>query len=76
MFLFKSRPKAETNKVSNTIVGFYKPMLNWVLDNHLKFMFIPLGILIVGLASYINLGKEFMPSINEGDIFIYACYYL
>lgn len=68
VFLFKSKPKVETNKVSNTIVRLYRPMLNWVLDNHLKFMVLPFGVLVLGFVAYINLGKEFMPSINEGDI--------
>lgn len=58
----------EKNKVSRRIVKFYKPLLKWMLD-HRKFFFIFPSILIfLGIYSYSQLGEEFMPSLNEGEI--------
>ena len=68
VFFFKTKPKQNINKIDGIIVKFYRPMLSWVLDNYMKFMLAPCSILIVGFVAYLNIGKEFMPSINEGDI--------
>ncbi|MDC0980265.1 CusA/CzcA family heavy metal efflux RND transporter [Bdellovibrionales bacterium] len=56
------------NRVSRFIVNKYGPALNWVLDNRKKFLIAPLILLIIGGVAFSQLGKEFMPSLNEGDI--------
>lgn len=58
----------EKNKVSVFIVSIYKKCLDWVLTNRKKFLIVPLIFIIVGIYSYRQLGKEFMPSLNEGEI--------
>lgn len=58
----------EKNKVSLFIVKSYKPALNWVLENRKRFLLAPMILLILGGLALSNLGKEFMPSLNEGDI--------
>lgn len=58
----------DDNKVSSFIVGSYRPTLAWLLDNKKLFYGVSLAILIAGAFSYTRLGKEFMPSLNEGDI--------
>ncbi|MFT6070468.1 MAG: Cu(I)/Ag(I) efflux system membrane protein CusA/SilA [Bacteriovoracaceae bacterium] len=58
----------EKNKVSSLIVNTYKPLLNWVLDHRGTFLIAPLILLIIGGYAFTQLGKEFMPSLNEGDI--------
>ena len=56
------------NRVSNLIIKTYRPALNWMLENRLKFIIFPILIFILGAISFVQLGKEFMPSLNEGEI--------
>ena len=58
----------EKNKVSKRIISIYRPLLSLVLDHRKKFLILPLIILIVGFYSFSRLGKEFMPSLNEGEL--------
>lgn len=68
-YFLKGRLKPiEKNKVSRRIVKFYKPLLKWMLD-HRKFFFVfPSILILLGIYSYSQLGEEFMPSLNEGEI--------
>lgn len=68
-YLLKGNLKPiEKNKVSNFLLRTYRPALNWMLENRLKFIIMPTLIFILGAFSYTQLGKEFMPSLNEGEI--------
>ena len=68
-YLLKGKLKSiERNKVSGLIVKTYRPALNWMLENRLKFVVFPTIIFILGVISFSQLGKEFMPSLNEGEI--------
>ncbi|TNF25730.1 MAG: efflux RND transporter permease subunit [Deltaproteobacteria bacterium] len=58
----------EDNKVSKKILNWYKPVLLKVLDNRKIFIIIPTVLVLIGMFSFTRLGKEFMPSLNEGDI--------
>jgi Cu(I)/Ag(I) efflux system membrane protein CusA/SilA len=58
----------EKNKVSLKIVSIYRPVLTWVLEHRGLFLIAPLVLLLLGGFSYTRLGKEFMPSLNEGDL--------
>ena len=58
----------EKNKVSLFIVKSYQPALNWVLENRKRFLIAPMILLLLGGLALSKLGKEFMPSLNEGDI--------
>jgi len=66
--LNKNLKPIEKNKLSSFISDKYKPTLNWVLNHRKTFLIAPLIILILGAYSLTQLGKEFMPSLNEGDI--------
>ena len=46
---------------------FYPRILAWCLDHKLLFLTLPLVLLIGGIASWRQLGKEFMPSLDEGS---------
>ncbi|MCO4753841.1 MAG: efflux RND transporter permease subunit [Bacteriovoracaceae bacterium] len=63
----KLRP-IEQNKISSFIVSKYRPTLFWLLDNKKIFFGFALIVLIMGAFSFSRLGREFMPSLNEGDI--------
>lgn len=68
-FLLKGELKpVEKNKVSQWINGFYQPALLWMLENRKKFIILPTLLVLLGGYSYMQLGKEFMPSLNEGEI--------
>lgn len=58
----------EKNKVSTKILDWYKPLLIKVLDNRKTFIIFPTVLVLLGVFSFSKLGKEFMPSLNEGDI--------
>jgi len=63
----KLRP-LDKNPVSVKLVSLYRPLLNWVLDHKKIFMIFPIILILLSVYSYNQLGKEFMPSLNEGDI--------
>ena len=58
----------EKNTIRKTIINFYKPLLNWVLENRKLFLISPAIVCLLGVLAYSRLGKEFMPSLNEGEI--------
>lgn len=69
IFMLKGELKPiEKNKISKKIVDTYQPLLNWVLENRKKFILAPFILCILGAFSFSRLGREFMPSLNEGEI--------
>lgn len=67
-FLKGNLKPIEKNPVSNTIVTTYIPILHWMLEHRKLFLTLPVMILLLGGFAYSKLGKEFMPSLNEGEI--------
>jgi Cu(I)/Ag(I) efflux system membrane protein CusA/SilA len=68
-YLLKGELKPiEKNKISHFIVRIYRPCLDWMLEHRKVFLIFPTLILLLGIYAYSNLGKEFMPSLNEGEI--------
>ncbi len=51
-------------------IRYYEGMLAWTLDNKALFLSIPLVILILGGLVWRNLGKEFMPTLDEGSFLL------
>lgn len=49
---------------------FYEPMLAWCLRHKLLFLSLPTAIVLLGFAAWSRMGKEFMPSLDEGS-FLY-----
>jgi Cu(I)/Ag(I) efflux system membrane protein CusA/SilA len=48
----------------------YEDMLQWVLRNKWISVSIPSFFVILGLGIMLNMGKEFMPSLEEGDFLL------
>jgi Cu(I)/Ag(I) efflux system membrane protein CusA/SilA len=48
----------------------YPKILRWCLSHKVKFLTLPLGIILLGGYFWSNMGKEFMPSLDEGS-FLY-----
>jgi Cu(I)/Ag(I) efflux system membrane protein CusA/SilA len=69
VYLLKGKLKpVEKNKVSTLILSNYTPVLKWFLNHRKVFVILPTLILIIATYGYSQLGKEFMPSLNEGEI--------
>ena len=49
---------------------FYEKILIWAMANRLVFLSMPVILLIIGSVVYVNLGKEFMPKLNEGSFLL------
>ena len=46
---------------------FYARMLRWCLRHKLIFLSLPLALMVFGFAAWRQLGKEFMPPLDEGS---------
>jgi len=46
----------------------YTPMLDWALGNRRKVVWSAVALLVAALAAFPFLGKEFMPTLQEGEI--------
>ena len=44
----------------------YPKLLRWCLENKGRFIAIPITVTVLGLLVWMNLGKEFMPALDEG----------
>ncbi len=49
---------------------FYVRILTWALDNKVLFLMLPILIVFLGFKVWRNIGKEFMPSLNEGSFLL------
>lgn len=68
-YLLKGNLKPiEKNKLSVVLVGKYQKMLKLLLEHRMLFFIFPILLLLLGGVAFFNLGKEFMPSLNEGEI--------
>jgi Cu(I)/Ag(I) efflux system membrane protein CusA/SilA len=52
------------------IIRFYEPMLRWCLRFKAAFLALPVLVIIAGLAIVPDLGREFMPSLDEGSFLL------
>uniref|UniRef100_A0A7V0Z443 Efflux RND transporter permease subunit n=1 Tax=candidate division WOR-3 bacterium TaxID=2052148 RepID=A0A7V0Z443_UNCW3 len=56
----------------NPLVGFllrrYEGILRWVIKNRIKFLMIPIFLIILALFVSTKIGSEFMPPFDEGTI--------
>lgn len=69
VFLLRGNLKPiQKNPVSSSIVAVYRPLLRIVLRRRWALLSLPVILLLLGGWSFNRLGKEFMPSLNEGDI--------
>ncbi len=56
--------------VFSLFITYYTRILRWCLDNKLWFLSMPIAIVIAGFFIMKNIGKEFMPSLNEGSFLL------
>jgi Cu(I)/Ag(I) efflux system membrane protein CusA/SilA len=68
-FLLKGRLiSIEDHPVSRRIVGVYEKALRWALANRKLFLSIPAAIFILALIFGSRIGREFMPTFDEGTV--------
>jgi len=63
----KIRPEHD-NPINRWLLDAYRPLLNWVLDRPRAVMATALALVLLGLVPLSQLGTEFMPDMDEGDL--------
>lgn len=63
----KIKPEHE-NPVNVFLVNVYRPFIHYVLDQPKKVLGIALMVVLVGIWPYSQIGSEFMPDLDEGDL--------
>ncbi len=63
----KIKPEHE-NPVNIFLVNVYRPFIHYVLDQPKKVLGIALLVVLVGIWPYSQIGSEFMPDLDEGDL--------
>lgn len=59
---------SEKNLIIRILISLYKPIIKNVLRFPISTVFIALFIMIIGLWPFTQLGSEFMPDLDEGDL--------
>ncbi|MEE9465591.1 MAG: CusA/CzcA family heavy metal efflux RND transporter, partial [Candidatus Neomarinimicrobiota bacterium] len=58
----------ERNPVNRFLIRIYRPLIKWVLHYRMSTLLITAAILGITIIPLKNLGTEFMPPLNEGDL--------
>ena len=58
----------ERNPVNRFLIRIYRPLIRWVLHYRLSTLMITVAVLGITIIPIKNLGTEFMPPLNEGDL--------
>ncbi len=56
------------NPVNRLLIATYRPIINLVLRSPFKVVFVGLFVMVVGMWPMTQLGGEFMPTLDEGDL--------
>jgi len=68
-YFIRGKIKAEhENPVNVFLVKVYSPFIHYVLDQPKKVLGIALLVVLVGIWPYSQIGSEFMPDLDEGDL--------
>ncbi len=68
-YLIRGRIRAEhENPLNRALIRWYKPALDWVLAQPMKVMWISLALVASTMLPLQQIGTEFMPDMDEGDI--------
>ncbi|PIP82168.1 MAG: CusA/CzcA family heavy metal efflux RND transporter [Elusimicrobia bacterium CG22_combo_CG10-13_8_21_14_all_63_91] len=58
----------EKHPISRWLFAVYEPVLRWILDRRKTVIAAAAAIVLSAVPVYMQLGSEFMPKLNEGDI--------
>ncbi len=68
-WFIRGRIRAEhENPLNRALIRWYKPALDWVLAQPKKVMWVALALVASTLLPLLQIGTEFMPDMDEGDI--------
>ena len=68
-YFIRGKIKAEQeNPVNVFLVKVYSPFIHYVLDQPKKVLGIAFAVVLVGIWPYSQIGSEFMPDLDEGDL--------
>jgi Cu(I)/Ag(I) efflux system membrane protein CusA/SilA len=69
VFLIRGRITPEArNPINRVLIALYRPVVDWVLRARWLVLGLSLILLALTIIPVLNLGSEFMPPLNEGDI--------
>jgi Cu(I)/Ag(I) efflux system membrane protein CusA/SilA len=69
VFLIRGRITPEArNPINRVLIALYRPVVDWVLRARWLVLGLSLILLALTIIPMLNLGTEFMPPLNEGDI--------
>lgn len=61
-------PHEDRNPISSFFITIYSPIIRWALKWKKTVILLNLAALAVGIFMLVNIGKEFMPSLDEGSL--------
>lgn len=70
--LFSKDVREKDNRMVSTIERYYHRALDWCLAHSRKVIMMAVSLLAVSLLAATQLGTEFLPSLNEGSIYVRA----
>ena len=56
------------NPVNRFLVSGYRPIIDWVLEKPKQVLVVSGAIVVLGIWPMMNIGSEFMPDLDEGDL--------
>ena len=67
-----AKPKPGHGRILEAVLNLYEGVLKHIVVHPLLVTIVVVGIFIGGLATFFNLGREFLPSLQEGTLQCYA----
>src|SRR5271168_160237 len=69
VFLIRGKITPEArNPINRILIALYRPVVDWVMRARWLVLGVSLIILALTIIPVLNLGSEFMPPLNEGDL--------
>lgn len=67
-----SAPGRKHNRLSEKAKSIYLPLLNWSLQNRVLVVVAGLALVLIALSATTRMGREFIPSLDEGDMALHT----
>jgi Cu(I)/Ag(I) efflux system membrane protein CusA/SilA len=68
-YFIRGKMKSEQeNPINRALIRFYRPLIDWTLRAPVQVLLMAGGLLLLSLWPLSQLGSEFMPDLDEGDL--------
>jgi len=68
-YLIRGKIKPEDkHPLSKILIRIYRPVIHFVLKHKVKTILVAVLIIVISLFPFSQIGSEFMPPLNEGDL--------